>query len=221
MRLLYSNTLLCSSAAALGRVGPVGLTINRRQVNDVVAYIRASSVTVFPRGGRSTELGFLVAGDFPTLEAAQQHAALHFGELPEQADLVCTDEDDNALWSLPDACIAGLRTRQVGVSIFLEYAFTGGAFESEEVTLPPAGDLDIVKAKVVTLAAADVEKAVTYDAPFASAPRFVQATVSAPEGGGAIFAIPRESTRTAEGITFDLTAAVPATGYKLLVHAVL
>lgn len=222
MAIIYSNTTLCSHSLAVGRIGPSAFAVNGRQVNDVVAYLRAAAVTVFPRGGRAHEVSFRVHGVFSTIAAAQQYAALHFGQLPPQGDLIETDDADNPLWSLPDACIAGLRTGRDGLGVYLEYAFTGGAFESEDITLPD-GDSDLVKAKIVALVAGEVSKAVAYDAPFATPPRFVQGQISAPDGGVAFFAFPRESTRTAEGITFDLTQAVPDDGrtYKLLVHAVL
>lgn len=219
MRLYFSNTLLCSSSLAGGRVGPSGLQVNGRQANDPYVLALAETGSLSP-GERFRELAFRVATEFGTLEAAEIFAALHFEQLPKQAALTRTTDADAPLWQLPDAVLDSVSALQVGQSIFLEYRFTGGAFESEDISLPDESDL--VKPKVITLSAGEVSKAVTYDSPFATPPRFVQAQLSVPDGGRVFGVVVRESTRSAEGVTFDFDAAVPAAGtYKLLVLAIL
>lgn len=218
--LIYSNTWLCSAALALGRVGPSGLAINGSQVNDVVTYLKATSVTVFPRGGRANSLSFLVQAAFATLSAADQYAALHFGQLPQQGDLICTDEADNPLWSLPDACIVAVRARLVGVTIYLEYSFTGGAFESEDIILPD-GDSDLVKAQRIALTNGDVEKVFAWDAAFAAAPRGLHPTLIIPTGGAAFGIVVDKDTITAAGGLLKFDAAVPGDGYEISLLGVL
>lgn len=221
MSIVYSNTTLCSHSAAAARLGPIGLRINGEQQNDVFTLFRADA-----RGGygreRAVEVSFLVDCGFSSLSAAQTYAALHFGQLPRQADLIFTDDTDTPVWSLPDALVEAVSAVSIrGVGVLLEYRFSGGAFESEDITLPD-GDSDLVKAKVVNLTAGETSKAVTFDSPFAAAPRFVHGVLAIPDGGQAFGVYVRESTRTSEGVTFDFDAAVPASGtYKLLVNAVL
>ncbi len=220
MSIIYSNTTLCSHSLAVGRIGPSAFTVNGRQVNDVVAFVRAAAVTVFPRGARSHEVTFRVHGLFSTIAAAQQYAALHFGQLPQQGDLIEADDAGNPLWSLPDACIAGLRGGRDGLGVYLEYAFTGGAFESEDITLPD-GDSDLVKAKRIALNAGEVEKAFAWDAPFANAPRGIFPTLISPTGGGVFGIIVDKDSLTAGGGLLKFDAEVPGAGYEISLVGVL
>lgn len=220
MAIIYSNTTLCSHSLAVGRIGPSAFTVNGRQVNDVVAYLRAPAVTVFPRGGRSHEVSFRVYGSFSTIIAAQQYAALHFGQLPPQGDLIETDDADNPLWTLPDACIAGLRTGRNGLGVYLEYAFTGGAFESEDINLPD-GESDLVKAKRVALTSGEIQKAFTWDSPFATTPRGVFPGLIIPDDGGSFGIVIPKTSLTAEGGIMKFDAAVPGDGYEVALIGVL
>lgn len=220
MRIYYSSSLLASGNPIHGRVGPVGIAINNQQVNDPAQIFRAEAEAYYGRA-RSNDLSFGVDCDLSTWEAAVQYAALLFATLPKNGDILFTNDAGSPLFAIEAAAIQSVQAANLrGSVIGLQFRFLGGTATSEDLpAIPEEGDA--VKTKVVDLSAAETSKAVVYDSPFASTPKFVQATVSAPDGGTAIFAIPRESTRSASGITFDLTDAIPGAGYKLLVHAAL
>src|SRR4051812_14701105 len=77
-----------------------------------------------------------------------------------------------------------------------------------------------VDGAVVTLAANDVSKAIVTTVAFSSAPAY-QAQVLLPNNASSgIECWPDESTRTAAGVTFLFSDAIPASGYKLAWNAV-
>lgn len=84
---------------------------------------------------------------------------------------------------------------------------------SSVVTLAPG--VKSVDGGVVDLAATETSKAVVFNAVFSAAPG-VMAQLFLPDGAGSgIKCWPDESTRTATGVTFRFSAAVPGSGYKL------
>lgn len=219
----YTSSLLASYDPASGCLGPSGLRVNGQQVVDSAGFLRAAAFTYYGRGQKSTEIIFRVERQFSSARALQAFCLSHLIELPKQGDLQFTvgETGDTSEITLEDAVITGFRVLSVrGVSALVEYSFAGGLPTTEDIELPDEGNL--VKAKVIELTAGETSKAVTYDTPFGGgAPRFVQGQISPPDGGVGFLAFPRDSTRTAEGITFDFTQAVPGSGtYKLLVNAI-
>ena len=78
-----------------------------------------------------------------------------------------------------------------------------------------------VQALTVDLDVNDESKAITYATAFSASPSGVYALVIAPAGGYVISATILQASRTTTGCTVNLGAAIPATGYKLSIIAVL
>lgn len=220
MRIQSPSYLFCSESLAGGRVG-FGLRLNGAPVLDVAQLAGADFATVYGRGRGPFELTVSVWRFFSTEALALAFMLTHPSTVPLENDITVVDDDEAVALTMVGAVTSARPLQRLGVAVLVEYAFTGARFESDDVPDAPT-DSDTVKAQVVNLIAGEVSKAVTFDTPFASAPRFVQGQLSIPDSGSAFGVVVRESTRAAAGVTFDFDAAVPATGtYKLLVFAAL
>jgi SPP1 family predicted phage head-tail adaptor len=91
------------------------------------------------------------------------------------------------------------------------------ALDRTDLTIDGVG----VQALTVDLAVADESKAITYATAFASSPAGVYAQVISPSGGYVISCTIVQASRATTGFTVTLGAAIPATGYKLSIIAVL
>lgn len=221
MLITYANVLLASHQLALGRVGPFELTGPAGEpIVDEYNLFRADYATLFARGRRAKQFGFKVTAFFKTEAEVLAFIALHEDTLPTQGDLILFDDSESVALLAEDAIVTVRIERVAGVSVVVTYSFRLAQFTSEDVVPVPGGEAS-VKAAELELEVDDESKAVTFEAPFITKPRFVQGVISAPDGGVAIQAIPRESTRATTGVTFDFTAKIPAAGYVLLVTAIL
>ena len=91
------------------------------------------------------------------------------------------------------------------------------ALDRTDLTIDGVG----VQALTVDLDVDDESKAITYATAFASSPSGVYAQVISPSGGYIIDCVIVEASRSTTGFTVTLGAAIPATGYKLSIIAVL
>lgn len=219
MRVTFSNTLLGTETLAAGRVLS-GLSLNGTPILDVAQLFRGEFATVFGRGDGPESCTFTVRRFFASDAAALAFMATHRATLPVQAALALIDDDAGAAYVMADAVRAVQFPQRIGLCVVVEYTFTGSRFTSESVPGEPT-ESDTVKAYEIPLDADDESKAVAFDTAFASTPRFVRGEISLPDGGTGFHAYPRESTRTAAGVTFDFDLKVPGAGYKLLVFAAL
>lgn len=217
--LQYAGSILGSTSLAVGRVH-VGASLDGRTIIDAFLPFQAANSVVYERGAEPRIYTVTIRRFFATEGAALAFLLTHPDTLPRQGDLTIVDDVAAVAITMADAVAAVRMVEHVGTMVLAQYTFTGAKFESDDVPEAPT-DTDTVKAQVVDLDADDVAKAVVFASPFASPPRFVRGEISVPDGGVAFHAVPRESTRLAAGVTFDFTAAVPASGYKLLVFAVL
>jgi len=211
----YSSTTLASSNLALGRVGPSGLTFTGTPLVDVAQFFRAANATVYGRGDGPEECAFSVlVGPFASEADALNFAALHRSSLPLTGTLTIVDDLGVTAVQLANA-VREVRVGQIiGVSVRLDYKFTGSVFTSTSVPVYPT-DTDLVKAINQALTSGTTSQAIAYDVAFSSSPRGITLQLSAPDGGLMFGWQIRESSRTPAGFTVDFDAAVPATGYKL------
>jgi hypothetical protein len=216
----YSTTLLASSNLALRRVGPAGITCNGEPVTQIEQLFRADFATVFGRGDGPVTFGFAVEVDFDTEAELLAFLLTHRETLPVQAALTLVDVAATVAFVMADAVRRVAFSSVKGNSVLVEYSFTGARFASEAVPAAPT-DTDTVKAIDHALTISTVSQAIVYALPFASSPRGIVLTLSAPDGGTMFGFQIRESTRSATGFTVDFDAAVPASGYKLTGLAVL
>jgi hypothetical protein len=107
----------------------------------------------------------------------------------------------------------------VGVSLVVDYAFTGGLFTSQQTTIP--NESDLLKRASIALTAGDTSKAVSFSVAFGQPPGSVGCRIAMPSGaaGYVIDADPDYSTVTAAGFTAVFGAAIPASGYYLFWEA--
>ena len=216
MRVLYSNTWLAPG----GIEGTIGATWDGVQVNDEAAFFRAAAAVHYARGGRSRRFAFRVQRFFATEAAAILFATVNTQQLPLQADLLvyADDADDDApAAQLTGAVVDGVRVLAiVGSSLSLEYAFRGGEFTTDDITLPTEDDL--VKRGVVNLTEGEETKAVAFAQAFAAAP-VIAPGIQAPAGGYVFDVVIRDVTT--EGFTAVFGAMVPGPNYKLHYIAIL
>jgi len=196
---------------------PSGLSLNGTQVNDELLFYRAAAVTLQPRGNRATSLAFSVTKKFDTVRQAERFMHGHLGDLvPQEALYFFIGSDADGEWLRYDgAVIDNVAPQQMGTSLTLNYSFRAGlpTFDSPAPTVvEPASNMIARSTTAITNGAATV--AVTFGTPFATTP-VVVANVQIPNGGDFIWATLRDGSVTPSGFTADLSAPVPATGYKL------
>jgi len=218
--LQYGSSILASDSLAVGRV-PVGARYQGETFIDAWLPFRADYSTVYGKGRGPREYSVTVQRFFSTIAAAKAFALSHEDTLPVQDDLTWADDTAGVAYTMADAVCSARIVQQIGVSIIVEYTFTGGRFESDDVP-GSLEETDTLKTYEYALAINDEAKAVVFTTPFATTPKFVRGEITGPastDAGVAIDAKPINSTRTAEGVTFEFTQKIPATGYSLLVLA--
>lgn len=189
------------------------MAFNGQPILDVAQFINSDYATVYGRGDGPVEFTFSVTALFDSSAAALQFCALHREAIAVQGDLQIIDDDLGVTLLLADA-VREVRFFPRGAAVLVNYKFTGSHFTTtDEPDL--SGDTDYVKAINQSLTSGTTSQAITYGAPFLSAPRGISLQLSAPDGGLMFGWQIRESSRTASGFTVDFDAAVPATGYKL------
>ncbi len=217
--LLYGTALLAADSLVLGRV-PAGAALDGETLIDAFTPFGADHAIVYGRGRGERTYSVTVTRLFSTPAAAKLWLLTHEDTLPLQADLTIADNIANWAVVMAGAVVQARIRAQIGAAVTVDYTFTGARFESDDVPEIPTDD-STVKTLVIDLDENDTEKAVVFATAFGAAPKFVRGEIAAPDSGEAVFAVVRESTRTAAGVTFDFTAAIPGAGYKLLVLAVL
>lgn len=196
----------------------VGLTINGQQVNDPVQFLRASEMKYFPRGNRSTQIGFNVTRNFDSYRAAQRFLHEQFSLLATQADLFVTlgitGDEETCLYA--NAVLESISLGvQSGLSVPVQYSFLAG-IPTFSVSPPSYVEPDntMIQRSASAIPNGDSSLAVTFTPAFGSTP-VVVANVQIPSGGDFIFATVRDGTVSTTGFTADLSGATPAIGYKL------
>lgn len=213
MKLSFGSIILSDGLIASAS----GLVLNGTQVNDRADFVRASYAAFYPRGLRAHSLSFRVSRTFDTPRLAARFALEHFKTLPEQGALalyIGTIADGE--WaSSADAVLNACSPRAIGLSCEVEYSFS-----LSEITLDAADpgltepDSSMIKRATTAITSGASSVAVTFAAPFASVP-VVTCSMQSPSGGDAIFAWVRDGSVSTTGFTADLSAPVPASGYKL------
>jgi hypothetical protein len=222
VRILYSNTLLCSSNPAQ-RLGPVDPALNGQPVIDVWQAFGADYHTVYGRGDGPVEFSFGVHAKFSTEAEVVAFVTTHRETLPVQAELIITDDAETVAFAMANAVRRVAFSAIIGTSVLIQYQFTGSRFQTEDVPAAPT-DVETVKTLEIALDPDDEEKEITFTTPFAATPKFIRGEICGPastDGGVAIEAKPINPTRSAEGCTFEFTQKIPAEGYSLLVFAAL
>jgi hypothetical protein len=221
VRIVTPTTLLASSSLAIGRVGPFDMAFNGQPVLQVEQLLRADSALVIGRGDGPVEFSFSVQALFASAAKAVQFCALHRETIPLQTDLHVDDEDAGIYLLLADA-VREIRFGQVrGSSVLVNYKFTGARFTSEDVPEDLEEDTSRMKVGVTALIEGDTEKVVTFDNPFASAPRFIGVTLRTPSGGDSFRIDTPKDDISAGGFKAKLGAAVPGSGYEFSWTAIL
>lgn len=218
--LQFASTVLASDDLSVGRV-PFGASLDGRTLIDSFVPIGADYATVYDRGAEPRVYSVQVWRLFSTEAAAVGFALTHVDTVPRQGDLTLVS--GSSAWTMADAVAQTRILERRGTAVLLAYTFTGSRFESDDVPESP-DDSNTVKAQVVNLSSGDVSKAVTFDTPFASTPRFLLGEVTGPSSGAGGVGIKAflSGDPAADGCTFEFSQAIPATGtYKLRVFAVL
>lgn len=216
IQIRFGEYYLASSNVALGRIGPVGLSLNGQELVEVTPLFLAAAAGVFPRGNGSEVLSFAVDRFFSSAEAAGLWLLAHRGQLAAQADLLITMGESGA--TLVDACLEEVRREEWrGSRVRVRYTFRGVEWDAPA---PPDPEPTPTMNRRGTQAIASGATSVTVSfAALAGVPT-VQCTVLMPTAGGdIIFAAVRADTITAEGFTADLSGPTPGTGYLLSYRA--
>jgi hypothetical protein len=214
VRIIASNTLLASDSLAAGRVGPVDMAFNGEAVVDSSQLFRAASAVVFGRGDGPVEFSFRVRALFGTHAKAVRFCALHREIIPVECELHVEDTDEGIYLSMAQAVRSVRFGPVVGCSVDVFYTFRGAKFESEDLPEDLEENTDIMKVGTANLSEGDESKAVTFENPFASIPRSVDAVVERPSGQPPI-GVAGVADVTEAGFTVLFLGIVPAANYKL------
>lgn len=192
-----------------------GVNISGQILYEPFPIVRALT-RVFDRANALLTLAFTVRRQFESLQECESYMALHWTMIPHSGTLTlyCGTEDENEPVYMENAVlVANPQTKQDGISLLISYQFVAPKAASDN---PPDSLLDLSMIKAGRTAITNGENAVEveFDTPFSTAP-VVVAIVAIPSGGDVIWASVDDSTVTVNGFTALLSAAVPATGYKL------
>lgn len=214
MRIIASNTLLASDTLAVGRVGPVDMAFNGEAVVDSAQLFRASSAVVYGRSDGPVEFSFRVRALFSTHAKAVRFCALHREVIPVECELHVEDTDEGIYLSMLQAVRSVRFGPVIGCSVDVFYTFRGAKFESEDLPEDLEENTDIMKVGTSALSADDESKAVTFDNPFASVPRSVDAIIEAPSGQSPVAVVGVRDV-TESGFTAVFAAMIPAANFTL------
>ena len=215
MKVQYGTTWLASG----GMEGARDFKIDGFQVNEVADIFRASNAVQFPRYTRSANVTFSVTKLFNSESDLLAFLSTCLAGLASSAVLSIFDETGVSAAYMAGALVESVRPQAaVGVSLVVDYAFTGGLFTSQQVTVP--NESDLVKRDSLALTAGDTSKAVTFTVAFGQPPGAVTVSIAQPAGGYVICSTVDKSTVSAAGFTADCGAAIPAAGYYLNWEAV-
>lgn len=215
MRITYGTAELASDDLALGRVGPVGFSLNGTQINEEVEFFRALHTEFLDRDGRSEAVSFTVERFFGTEAACVRFLATHRNDLPGKATLLMTLDGETI--SLSGAVLDSVqRGEWRGLSCRVTYGLRGPAFATDLTPLPEP-DPTMTRSGLADVADGAETVAVVFSSPLPGVPQLVPgAVLQMPTAGGdVIFAAPIADTITASGLTFALSGPPAGSGYKL------
>lgn len=127
----HGSDFICSSDVALGRVGPSGIVLDGQSLVDVAQFIGALEATVFARGRGPRELTFSVWAFFTTEAEALAFFLTHEDDLALAADLTIEDDAETVSYTMEDAASSARAVQLAGVSVRIEYRFTGAKFTAD------------------------------------------------------------------------------------------
>ena len=215
MKVQFGTTWLASG----GLEGARDFKIDGYQVNEVTDLFRSPQAAQFPRYNRSANVTFSVTKLFNSESDLLAFLVNALAALSSSATLAVYDETGASAAYMSGALVESVRPQAaIGASVTIDYAFTGGLFTSQQVTVP--NESDIVKRDSLALTAGDTSKAVTFSVAFGQPPGAVTVSIAQPAGGYCICATVDKSTVSAAGFTADFGAAIPASGYYLNWEAV-
>lgn len=218
MRIQFAGLWL----AAGGLEGVSGLQLNGEQIVDEGGFFRAVAETFFARGRRRTTLAFSVERSFNTLRQAQAFVLTHYGDLPDQGDVVvtCGEGDDVQGVGLSDAVLATCAIEAMrGTSVRVRYELRGGAWTTD-VSPGEEPDDDVIRRGTVALAESATEVEVTFSTAMSGTPTVV-ASVVTPEGGDILTCTIEDGSISSTGFTAKLSFPAPGATYKLSYIAIL
>lgn len=218
-QIFYNGTVLAPG----GITGePFDLHLPQKVITEVANFFRSAANSFFPRGNLSSEFAFKVHRQFGDIKSADVFVATHANSLAGQGNIVWLVGDPvpgTQQLNLQNATFDGAVFTPQGVDVVVEYKFSGGAWDTEDIAIPDSSD--IVKHFSYSLTIGQTSQAVVFGTPFGTSPTAVTAHIASPSGGYGITCWPDWSTLTASGVTFQFGASIPATGYTLEGDAVL
>jgi hypothetical protein len=116
------------------------LTLNGSQVVDEEHFFRAPSAMFYPRGARSTVLGFTTHYAFASDRLAQAFFLTHPGDVPTGGLLqvvVGTGADVQTLY-LPGTVVESVAPQLIGCHVRVSYVLKGGMFRVTDPRLDPS-----------------------------------------------------------------------------------
>lgn len=223
MEIYLDSLLLCSPNAALGRIGPLGMSRNGQQIVDDVAFFRAAERTFFARGSRGVQVSFAVEHQFASYLAAEVFFLTWENSVSTSGRLKCVC---GVTGSTQDVYLEDCVVETVaqppgkGVSVTVQYTIKGPKF-STDVPAEPLPSADPEEKEVSfrrgspSIANAATFLDVSFSSPLASAPTAISVQVSHVSGDDAIDCEIIQDSISTEGFTVNLSAPAPNGNYKL------
>lgn len=129
MIIQIAGTTICDGAdrSANKSAGPSGLTIVGSVEMQPGKYIRATSAEYFNRGNQTNQVSFSISRAHSSVAAAEAWMLMHTVTVPRAGTV--TFNLGSTSYRLLNAVLNIPKIEQVGVSVMVDYAITGGLME--------------------------------------------------------------------------------------------
>lgn len=219
MRIKYADIWLTGNGDDPNWTAAQDVHVNGQRVVQEVQYLRATTLSFIPRGGRSILLEFTVGRQFASHQEAEAFMLSHFQDLPEKGDveihLHSNAGEDAAVATAVDAVLSAVPIGPrngiwLGATRYsLKFAtISGVSYVPQPEPTVRGGTLNIPSG-VDTVALSGLTN-------LGAVPRQILCTIRKPATGDFnLVATVRDDSITATAFTVDLSGETDKAGYKL------
>lgn len=219
MRIKYADIWLTGSGLDPAWTAAQNVRVNGQRVVQEEHFLRATALSLFPRGGRSIQLDFNVGRQFSSSLEAEQFMLTHFQDLPQQGDveihLQTEPGDDAAIATIADAVISAVPIGpRIGIyNGNIAYSIKGGSVSGISYVPQPEPQVRAGTAAIPS----GVDTLTLSGLPnMGAVPTQIICTVRKPAAGDFnLVATVLDDSITATGFAVELSGATDKTGYKL------